>query len=222
MPWRLSILSAADNVAVGFRLYLITGPGSFPAFDALYAAVESALKGGVTAVQLREKSLPIRDYLQRAERMRELTSRYGAKLFVNDRIDIAVAVEADGVHLGQSSVPPYAAKNVSERLVVGVSTHGQAEARRAVAEGADFLTLGPVFPTPSKMQYGAPVGLDVLKEVVAAVPVPVFGIGGIKEGNVAAVMQTGAYGIALISGILGAPDVTAAAQEYIRRTGEGI
>jgi thiamine biosynthesis protein ThiS len=101
MPWRLSILSAADNVAVGFRLYLITGPGSFPAFDALYAAVESALKGGVTAVQLREKSLPIRDYMQRAERMRELTSRYGAKLFVNDRIDIAVAVEADGVHLGR-------------------------------------------------------------------------------------------------------------------------
>lgn len=215
-------MSAADNMTVGFRLYLITDSGSFPTVEGLYAAVESALQGGVMAVQLREKALPIRDYLKRAERMRELTARYGAKLFVNDRIDIAVAVGADGVHLGQLSLPACAAKNVSKRLVVGVSTHGPAEAQRAVEEGADFLTLGPVFQTPSKMQYGAPVGLDVLKAVVAAVPVPVFGIGGIKDENVSAVMQTGAYGIALISGILGAPDVTASAQEYIRRTGECI
>ncbi len=209
-------------MTVGFRLYLITDSGSFSGVEALYAAVESALQGGVTAVQLREKSLPIREYLQCAEQIRQLTFRYGAKFFVNDRVDVAVAVGADGVHLGQLSVPAHAAKKVSNRLMVGVSTHGPAEAQRAVEEGADFLTLGPVFPTPSKMQYGAPVGLDVLKAVVAAVPVPVFGIGGIKKENVSEVMQTGAHGIALISGILGAPDARASAQEYIRRTGECI
>lgn len=207
---------------IGFKVYLVTDSGCFPTPEALYAAVESALEGGVQAVQFREKALPIREYLKRAERMRELTARYGAKLLVNDRIDVAVGVGADGVHLGQSSVPAYAAKKVSGSLMVGVSTHSLVEAQRAVDEGADFLTLGPVYRTPSKTQYGDPVGLDVLAEVVSAVPVPVFGIGGIKEENVSAVMNTGAHGIALISGILNAPDVGTAAQEYIRRTGERI
>lgn len=204
------------------RVYLITDAGCFATFEDLCIAVDSALAGGIQAVQLREKSLPIREYLKRAERMRELTSRYGAKLFVNDRIDVAVAVGADGVHLGQSSVPAHAAKKVSGRLLAGVSTHSLAEAQRAVDEGADFLTLGPIYQTPSKMQFGDPVGLDILTEVVAAVPVPVFGIGGIKEENVSAVINTGAHGIALISGILKASDVRTAAQEYIRRTGERI
>lgn len=222
MRSRLSILSEVGNQVPEFRVYLITDAGCFPTIEAMYAAVDGALAGGVQAVQLREKSLPIREYLKRAERMRELTARYAAKLFVNDRIDIAVAVGADGVHLGQSSVPAHAAKKVSDSMLVGVSTHSLDEARRAVGEGADFLTLGPVFATPSKMRYGSPVGLEVLKRVVAEVSVPVFGIGGIKEEDVSDVLNSGAHGIALISGILAASDVRASAQEYIRRTGECI
>jgi thiamine-phosphate pyrophosphorylase len=207
--------------ATEFRLYLITDSSLFATADAMYEAVELALQGGVTSVQLREKALPIRIYLQRAERMRELTNRYRAKLFINDRIDIAVAVGADGVHLGQASVPAQAAKRVLGTLAVGVSTHSLAEAQRAVAEGADFLTIGPVFHTPSKMQYGEPIGLKIVQDVAASAGVPVFGIGGIKsKEHVSAVMKTGAHGIALISGILASSDVQLSARQYIKYLGE--
>ncbi len=127
--------------------------------------------------------------------MRELTARYGAKLFVNDRNRYCSLRSERTVFTWASCHFRMCGKKRVEAARGRRINAWSAEAQRAVEEGADFLTLGPVFQTPSKMQYGAPVGLDVLKEVVAAVPVPVFGIGGIKDENVSAVMQTGAYGI---------------------------
>ncbi|HEX8948106.1 MAG TPA: thiamine phosphate synthase, partial [Dissulfurispiraceae bacterium] len=133
-----------------FRLYLITDRKLFADENALCYAVEDALRAGVGAVQLREKDLPTRDLLDLAYKMRELTARYGAKFFVNDRTDIALCVRADGVHLGQSGLPAYAVRKIAGRgLTIGISTHSLREAEIAQREGADFITFGPLYPTPS-------------------------------------------------------------------------
>lgn len=200
---------------IDFNLYLITNRTIVRDNDILYA-VEEALKGRVKAVQLREKDLKIRELLDLAYRMRDLTKRYGAKLFINDRVDVAVAVGADGVHLGRVSIPPSAAKKISNNLLVGVSTHSVDEAIEAEKEGADFITLGPVFYTPSKAGYGEPVGLETLKIVCSSVSLPVFAIGGIKPEVVKNVQGTGAKGVAVISAILGADNIKDAAEKFLR------
>lgn len=208
---------------IDFKLYLITDRKLFGDSYTLYAAVEEALKDGVKAVQLREKDLGIRELLEMAYKMKEITKKYKAKLFINDRVDVALAVKADGVHLGQSSMPPSAVRKIAkDKLMIGVSTHGIKEALEAEKRGADFITLGPVYKTPSKLKYGKPIGIDVLKKVKSRVSIPVFAIGGIKEDKVKEVMGAGADGIALISGILGAVDIKSAAKHYIMRVKGGI
>jgi thiamine-phosphate pyrophosphorylase len=182
----------------------------------LFSAVEGALRAGVRAVQLREKELPVRELLKMAYNMRELTRKYGARLFINDRVDIALCAEADGVHLGQSGIPVSAVRNmVKEEFIIGASTHSMEEATTAEREGADFITFGPLFETPSKRAYGAPLGVEALREVRERVSIPLFGIGGIKHGNVREVLQSGAFGVALISGILGEADIKSAAEGYL-------
>ena len=201
---------------IDFNLYLITGRKLLAAHHSLFSAVEDALKAGVRAVQLREKDLPIRELLEMAYEMRELTGKYRARLFINDRVDIAVCVEADGVHLGQSGIPVSAVRNmVKEGFIIGASTHSVEEATTAEREGADFITFGPLFETPSKIKYGVPLGIDALREVRERVSIPFFGIGGIKPGNVREVMNSGAFGIALISGILAEADIKGAAERYL-------
>lgn len=200
---------------IDFNLYLITNRTIVPDNN-IFGAIEEALKGGVRAVQLREKDLRIRELLDMAYRMRELTKRHGAKLFINDRVDVAVAIEADGVHLGRKSIPPWAAKRVSKDLLVGVSTHSVQEAIQAEKEGADFITLGPVFYTPSKAGYGEPVGLDILRAVCSSVSLPVLAIGGIKLENVKDVINSGAKGVAVISAILGAVNIKDAVEIFLR------
>jgi len=205
---------------VDFSLYLITDRKFFTHRLSFITAVEDALKAGVKAVQLREKDLPIRELLDLAYRMREVTARYSAMLFVNDRVDIALCVEADGVHLGQSGIPVSAVRNiVGEKLLIGASTHHLEEALTAEGEGADFITFGPVYDTPSKRKYGEPVGIASLRSVAGKISIPVFGIGGITTGRVKEVMDSGAHGIALISGILGEADIKGAAKKYLRRVG---
>lgn len=209
--------------SIEFRLYLITDRALFPDTTALLRAVEMALRAGVKAVQLREKDLPTRPLLDLAHRMRELTSRFRARLFINDRADIALCTDADGVHLGQSSMPPSAVRGiVGERMLIGVSTHGVDELAAAEREGADFVTYGPLYATPSKLRYGAPVGVGSLKEVIVRTPMPVFGIGGIKKEMIKDVMASGAHGVALISGILGVRDITSAAEQYLNLVGERV
>jgi thiamine-phosphate pyrophosphorylase len=202
-------------IAVDFKLYLVTDRRQIVG-QSLLKATEDALKGGVKAIQLREKDLGTRELLRLAYEMRSLTLKYDARLFINDRADIAVAVDADGVHLGQQSVPPFALRRLAPRLIIGVSTHNINEARKAEEDGADFITLGPVFPTPSKMKYGKPIGLDTLGTVAGEVGIPVFAIGGITPANLKEAMDAGAEGVALISGIYAEQNVKPATMKYMR------
>jgi len=202
---------------VDFKLYLITDRRLFTDGNSLFTAVEEALKGGVQAVQLREKDLETRKLLSMAYSLRELTSGYKAKLFINDRVDIALAVGADGVHLGGDSMPAFAARKAAgEALLIGVSAHSIADAKKAGEEGADFVTLGPIFETPSKMKYGKPLGPELLSEARRKIAVPVFAIGGIKKERVGSVLEAGATGIALISAILGSEDIRSNTEEFMR------
>ncbi len=202
---------------IDFRLYLITDRKLFAGTADFFAAIDDAMQGGVRAIQLREKDLPVREMLQMSYEMRELTMRHGAKLFVNDRVDVAMVAGADGVHLGAAGLPPRAAREAAgEKLLIGVSAHSIEEAKTAEREGADFITMGPIYETPSKAGYGAPLGKDILAEVKKKVAVPVFAIGGIKKGRVGEVLKAGADGIALISGILGSGDPHKETTEFMR------
>jgi thiamine-phosphate pyrophosphorylase len=182
----------------------------------LPAVVEAALRGGARAFQLREKDLAPRDLLPLAQEMRQLTHVYGARLLINDRIDVALAVNADGAHLTTTSLPVHVARRLlgSDRLL-GVSTHNLAEARAAAEGGADFIVFGPVFFTPSKMVYGQPIGPEALRAVCAAVALPILAIGGIKKVNLDQVVAAGADGIAVISAVIAAEDPTTATQDLL-------
>ncbi|MFZ6017350.1 MAG: thiamine phosphate synthase [Nitrospirota bacterium] len=210
-----------------FKLYLITDRHLIARHSlaslceaggaSLVTAVEEALRGGLKAVQLREKDLGTRDLLNMAYRMRELTKKYDAKLFINDRVDIALAVEGDGVHLGQKSIPAHAARKVvHDKLMIGVSTHSLDETIKAEKDGADFITLGPIYQTPSKLKYGEPIGIDTLREVKSKLSIPVLAIGGIKLDKVKEVMNAGADGVALISAILSAENIKEVTEEFLR------
>jgi len=201
---------------IGFNLYLITDGRSTANCSSLLFAVGEALRSGIKAVQLREKCLTTRDILSVAYQMRDLTAKYGAKLLINDRVDIALCVGADGVHLGQLSLPAFAVRKIAgKRFLIGVSTHTVNEALIAQKQGADFVTLGPVYRTPSKLKYGSPIGEETLRRAKAKLSIPIFGIGGIKPDNIHNVIQCGAYGIAAISGILGEADIKAAGERYL-------
>jgi thiamine-phosphate diphosphorylase len=194
-----------------FSLHLVTEPRRTP--DALRAAIQQAIDGGIDWVQLRDKNGSAAAVYQQAEHLRVLTRARQASLSINDRLDVALAVEADGVHLAGQSLPVGVAARVAERrLLVGRSVHGLAEAQTAVAEGADYLTFGHVFPTQSHPGL-PPHGLEELRQVVETVDVPVLAIGGISTHNLEPVLATGCAGIAVISAILSAVDPRSAAAQ---------
>ncbi len=164
------------TIKVDFSLYLITDGRQMK--SPFYEGIEDALKGGLQALQLREKDLSVRQLYATACRLREITSRYGARLFVNDRLDVALSVEADGIHLAGTSIPLRAVRKITGgKMLIGVSTHTLKEAIEAEREGADFITFGPVYKTPSKKKYGPPVGIEKLKEVAEKVSIPVLDLG---------------------------------------------
>ena len=200
---------------VDFKLYLITDRKQ--AKVPLPRAVRSALEGGIGAVQLREKDLPIRELISLARELRGLTREFGAKLIINDRADVAVDVGADGVHLGHASMPPAAVRRVvGPAMLIGVSTHTKEEALGAESGGADFVTFGPIFETPSKKGLGAPVGKEVIRSVQCSIEIPLFALGGINTGNALKVFGAGATGIAMISSVIAADDITKAARKFVR------
>ena len=202
---------------IDFKLYLITDRRLFDRASSFFTAIEETLRGGVRAIQLREKDLGIRALLAMAYRLRDLTREYNASLFINDRADVALAVGADGVHLGQRGIPASAAKKIPvSKLLVGVSTHSLAEALEAEREGADFVTLGPLYPTSSKLPFGEPLGMGVLREVRSVVRIPIFGIGGIIPDRVKEVTGSGAFGVAVISAILGSKNRKQSTEEFLR------
>jgi len=189
---------------VDFSLYLITDRMQ-TAGRALPAVVADALRGGLRSVQLREKDLTAGQLFDLAVELRKLTREFGARLLINDRIDVALAVAADGVHLGKASLPVSEARRLlgSERLI-GYSAHSADEALQAELGGADFVTLGPVYRTPSKALYGEPLGVSALSDATSVVNIPVFALGGVKQTSVAEVLSAGARGVALISAIMAA------------------
>jgi thiamine-phosphate pyrophosphorylase len=188
-------------------LYFVTD--AFPAprdvtrgDEAVFDTVVQAMEGGVRLVQYRDKTATRRQMYDRAMRLRRLTQTHGAILIVNDQIDLACAVGADGVHLGQDDLPVFAArKMMGQRAIVGVSTHGVAEAERAEADGADYIGLGPIFATTTKITGRAPIGVTMIAEVRKRVRLPIYAIGGIHLSEAETVIASGATGVAVISAL---------------------
>jgi thiamine-phosphate pyrophosphorylase len=201
--------------AVDFDLYLVTDRNQTAGRDLLWI-LEQALDGGVEAIQLREKDLSGRDLFSLAERSRKLCQRYDAALFINDRVDVAMAVDAAGVQLSKASLPVVTARALlGPQKIIGVSTHSLQEAKAAEQAGADFVLFGPVYFTPSKAAYGAPQGLVALKTIVANISLPVYAIGGIKPENIDVTKKLGVRGVALISAIVSAKSPKEAAEKML-------
>lgn len=184
----------------------------------LAAAARRALCGlppGTAALHLREKDLGGRDLLRLARALRDACRESGQLLLVNDRVDVALAAGADGVHLPSAGLPPAEARRLlGPARLLGVSCHSAADVRRARDGGADFATFGPVFETPSKRAFGPPPGLPALAEA-SALGLPLVGLGGVEPGNAAAVRAAGACGVAAIRAWLAAPDPAAAARALL-------
>jgi thiamine-phosphate pyrophosphorylase len=187
--------------------------------DRFLDAVEEALQGGVRALQIREKDLSPKDLLALALEVKPLTVRYNAKLFINDRADIAVMAGADGVHLTETSVQVSEIKNNFPDLIIGVSTHSMEGARLAESQGADFITFSPIYETPSKASYGPPQGLDPLRQVSQAVRLPVLALGGITLHRVSECLEQGAFGVAVISDIWDSTHIKQHSSEYTQNFG---
>ena len=191
------------------RLYAVTDR-AWVGRQTLCQQVEAALQGGVTCVQLREKHLDRDAFLAEAKQICALCRRYGVPFIVNDDLDIALACGADGVHVGQDDMPAAEVRRrAGRRLIVGVSAHTPEEARLAEAAGADYLGAGAVFGSATKTDASllTPAGLQA---VCAAVHIPVVAIGGVNARNILQLQGSGAAGAAVVSGIFGAPDITAA------------
>ena len=161
-----------------------------------------AIAGGADTIQFRQKGGPTREMIRVAEQMQALCKKAGVTFVVNDRVDVAIASHADGVHLGQDDFPiPLARKLLGKEAIIGGSASSMEEARKCLSEGADYIGFGPVYPTTSKEDAGPVGGLDLLKQIVEALPLPIVAIGGIGTENISSVMKTGAHGIAVISAV---------------------
>lgn len=183
--------------------------------DTLEEAVELAIKGGATIIQLREKDCTSREFYELALSIKDITDAYEVPLIINDRLDIALAVHADGVHLGQSDIPVQVARNVmGPNCIVGATANTLEKAKEAWQSGADYLGVGDVFGSATKNDT-EPVELKELKKICDTVKIPVVAIGGISKKNIHLLKDTGVAGVAVISAVLGQTDITAAAEELI-------
>jgi thiamine-phosphate pyrophosphorylase len=195
-----------------YSLYLVTD-ATLAGARGVEAIVQAAVAGGVTVVQWREKEGDSRTRLARVQYLREWLRLRRVPFIVNDDVDLALACDADGVHVGQDDLPCLAVRRrVGAGMQIGVSVSTVAEARQAVRDGADYLGVSPVFATPTKPDAPAAVGLDGLRAIRAAVTLPLVAIGGIHAGNAAEVTAAGADGLAVVSAIMAAADPCAAAK----------
>ncbi len=207
---------------VDYTLYLVTDRDILKGRD-LLAGVEQAIKGGVTLVQLREKNVSSLDFYNIAVKMKDLTKHYGVPFIINDRLDIALAVDADGLHVGQEDLPVEIARAIlGPNKILGYSVSTVKEAVFGQQAGADYLGAGPVYPTGSKLDAVSPIGIERLAEIKQSVTIPVVGIGGISSSNIKEVKASGIDGISLISAILGSEDIEVTSKSLRRlwRTNE--
>ena len=196
------------------KLYLVTNSDKFENDDAFLDAVASALKGGVDILQLREKTMPANRIIELGKKIKLLCAEYGATFIVNDRVDIAYVLEADGVHLGQDDMAVESARKIlGNNAIIGVSTHAPEQAQKAVADGADYIGMGPVFTTPTKPGRKS-VGLEYVEWVSNNVDIPAFAIGGIDPDNVNEVIAHGAKRIAVVRAIINAENPEYAAKQF--------
>ena len=211
-------LDELTRALLDFALYLVTDRRA--ARRPLVEVVDACLGAGLRAIQLREKDLGVRDLLDLGVPLRDSTRRHGARLVINDRADVALAIGADGVQRTHDSLPVSALRRIAPRpFLIGASVHGEGEAREAAADGADFLVFGPVYETPSKRQYGAPQGLAALEKVAASVACPVLAIGGITPERVPEVSRAGAAGVGVISAIVAADRPADATKAFLDALG---
>ena len=196
-------------------LYAILDPEHTKGLDGIIV-LRRLLEGGASIVQLRAKIMAPGDFLVLAREARAPSLAHGCKLIVNDRIDIALACDADGVHLGQEDLPLGAARKLMAQKLIGISTHSVEQATVAERDGADYIGFGPMFGTTTKATGYSARGVDMLRQIRQAVKIPIVAIGGIKEENVAQVWQAGADSAAIISDILGADDITAKVRRILR------
>jgi thiamine-phosphate pyrophosphorylase len=207
---------STDDLARRLSLIVITDPDCGEG-RTIVDVVRAALRGGAPSIQLRGKDQPAREQVELARALLALTRPAGALLWVNDRLDVALAAGADGVHLGQDDLPLAAARRiVPAGFRIGISAETAELARAAQADGADYVGTGPVHPTGSKADAGDAVGRERIAEVSRAVGIPVVGIGGISTDNAADVLRAGAAGVAVISAVMRAADPEAAVRALLR------
>ncbi len=179
--------------------------------------VEEAIRGGATAIQLRAKEISTREMWETGLEIRKVCRAAGVLFIVNDRLDVALAVDADGLHVGQDDLPASEARRLlGPDKVLGVSARSVEEALKAAEDGADYLGVGPVYPTGTKADAGAATGVEVVRDICRLVDLPVVGIGGIGPGNAPEVIAAGADGVSVISAVVAAEDIAEAAWALVR------
>ncbi len=197
------------------RLYLVTDP-VLCGERGVEETCRQALEAGVGTVQLRDKGASTRELLRTAEALRNLCAEHDAFFIVNDRVDVALAAGAHGVHVGQDDMPVARARELlGPEAVIGASARTREEARAAWKEGADYVAANMVFSTATKTDLDGPLGLDAIRELKAATPLPLIAIGGINASNARDVLAAGADGIAVVSAIMAADDVSAAVRDLL-------
>ena len=198
---------------IDYSLYLVTDRGLARARSTL-DIVQAAVCGGVTCVQLREKECSTLEFIEQALSIKEFLSTRGVPLIINDRLDVAQAVNADGVHLGQTDMPLDTARAiVGDTMIIGISAESLKDAIEAEKGGADYLGVSPIYATPTKTDTAPPLGLEGLRRIRARVKIPLVGIGGLNKDNCADVIRNGADGVAVVSAIVAADDPEAASRE---------
>jgi len=202
-------------------LYAVTDR-SWLGQNSLAAQVEEAIRAGVTIVQLREKELPTEDFLSEAMAVKKVTRRYGVPLIINDNIEVTLACDADGVHIGQKDMAlPQARKLLGAQKIIGVSASTIEEALLAEEQGADYLGVGSVFSTSTKPEADK-VSIDTLKEICQKVSIPVVAIGGINANNLLLLKNSGIAGVAVVSAIFAQPDIGSATRQLRQLVQEAV
>ena len=201
---------------IDYSLYLVTDRGLARGRSTL-DIVRAAVKGGVTCVQLREKECSTREFIEQALTIKDFLKMHRVPLIINDRLDVAQAVAADGVHLGQTDMPLATAKSIlGDAMIIGISAESLEDAIEAEKGGADYLGVSPIYATPTKTDTAPPLGLEGLSEIRQAVKIPLVAIGGVNRTNSADVIRHGADGVAVVSAIVAADDPQWASRELIQ------